>query len=108
MAVLRRPANVHIGPFTFNVVFSEPRDHTESEEYGHTEIKKCEIWIDATCAESIQRETLMHELIHACFLVSELSEERRYRPERYIRATSPTLLDTLRRNPVLKTYLLAP
>jgi hypothetical protein len=76
---------------------------------GHIHYRKGAISIYPGMPVSRERETLLHEVLHGViqavgskYALAENGDEC----EALIRAISPTLLDTLRRNPRLVRYLL--
>lgn len=73
--------------------------------YGVTRRKKTRIDFDDTVSPSQQRDTLLHEVLHAILTDSpfRLSNDDE---ERAIRAVTPGLLAALRDNPDLVKFLL--
>jgi hypothetical protein len=104
------PVSVLVGPFSYRVVFSADRikeleKESNTELYGITSHGDLEIALQPDCAEMVIRETLLHEVLHALFyntgLTERLSEKME---EQVIRSLSPALFDLLRRNPALLPY----
>lgn len=76
---------------------------------GHTSTHKHEIWCDPSGAETLVRETVLHEVLHALFddsgapIADDVDQE-----EIVIRALSPRLYAVLVENPGLVAYLTEP
>lgn len=112
----RKPTRIHVGPFTWHIDWtitgwsqalddaSLGADPDAARTYGMTDKRSCRIWINPHSAEDFQRETLLHELLHACQFVAGLGTTTTD-PEDFIMRVSPLLLDTLTRNKGLLTYL---
>jgi hypothetical protein len=102
------PESVQIGPYRYAV----KADADELMRYEHRQMssvwgcirwKEMDILLDPAADNQRLRETLLHEIIHGCNDVAGtggLTDE-----ERFTTALAPTLLDTLRRNPALVSYL---
>jgi hypothetical protein len=115
----RRPEALLIGPFTWVVKWdqeswSEAFDATilgddpdAARAYGMTDKRSCTIWMNPNNAETFLRETLFHEIMHACQFIAGLSNSKPVVGEDFITRVSPLYLDALRRNPGLVEYLMA-
>jgi hypothetical protein len=92
-------------------IFSASKQENEVL-FGRYDSHESKITIDGSGHPSVQRETLLHEILHAIIGHTNLSSEggplSGDAEEAVIRAISPMLLDTLRRNPKLASYLTAP
>jgi hypothetical protein len=79
------------------------------DPFGRTLHADAQINVRSTQAPPAMRDTVLHEVLHAILWVSglafneQMSEETE---ERIIRNLTPWLLDLLRKNPKLITYLL--
>ncbi len=97
------PSVVSVGPWLFDV---EQVDMLEKS--GRCDFDQCNILINSRIVPQAQRETLLHEILHAVFnavgLDEWLGEEQ---TEDAILRISPLLLDTLRRNPAFLDYVRA-
>lgn len=95
------PKVVRIGPWKFDVVQRDMQDKS-----GLCDFDQCDIIINSRIVEQAQRETLLHEVLHAVMdatgLDEWLGEEQ---TEDAVRRLSPMLLDTLQRNVELVDYL---
>lgn len=98
-----RPTRVKVGPFTWRIIQEDPAD---PETMGETALRELVIRIDGTVTEDIWRETLLHELLHACHLVAGIDADAATTGEGVVTAVSPLLLDLLRTNPRVRAYLL--
>ena len=89
---------LQIGPFNVAVT-TDPRMVDLGEWDGRNLLVK----IRSDQAAGQQRDTLLHEILHA--VVTVVGQECHEGIEDVVAALSPTLLDTLRRNPDLVKYL---
>lgn len=104
--------SVQVGPFRFKIKWSKKalnkhRLKTDLDAVGLTLIDDQMILIDPHVGADMQRETLFHEVLHACWFVCGFRETKKLTEEQTIVALSPVLLDTLRRNPKLVEALLS-
>lgn len=104
---------VRVGPHTYRIKFDTAElnrlavDHGSAQGFdGYTDNDSTTIYVKEELGPSQRRDTILHELIHACNsftgLDSELSEKVE---ERVARRLAPVLLDILRSNPTLLRYL---
>jgi hypothetical protein len=107
---MRPPARLHVGPhqYTVNVDAVRCRDLGVR---GQTDADALAILLNPALPISMQRDTLLHELLHALFDVQGTDVSDRPlldddEEERLVRGLAPLLLDALRRNPRLVTFLL--
>jgi hypothetical protein len=107
---VRPPRRLVVGPHVYSVSFdAEATARTCREQstdlLGHTNHRNLRIMIDPDQAPSQQRDTMLHEALHAVFEVAavQFSSEKE---ESCIRSLTPALLDLLRRNPKLVRFLL--
>jgi len=110
---MRLPSRIAVGPFTLKVDTSKKAQERIDRDndgplYGMWDGRQATILLSTRSAETITRETLLHELLHAIIELSGAaavhikdSDEE----EGIVRALTPMLLDTLRRNPRLIEYL---
>lgn len=99
---MRRPTRVVVGPFTWKVDWTQPAD----DVMGETLLASLTIRVDPTMHEDVARETLMHEVLHACYKTAGIDSTVALE-EQIVSGVSPLLLDALRRSPNLAEYLLA-
>lgn len=97
---------VVVGPLTFEVLFSREKIKKESVENGRQGVMgqfsfgECEIHIDPDYPIQSQRETLIHEMLHAVFHHARIDWEKdKIDEERIVTRISPGLTDTLQRSP---------
>lgn len=116
MAKAKLPDVVVVGPFRYIVSGDELArlrvEHAELKTLsGHTDHDALIVHVDTTAAAApdTRRDTLLHEVLHAVAFTAGISAELgNTKEEEIIRRMSPLLLDTLRRNPALVAYILAP
>ena len=104
------PKQVQVGPFTYSVTVDQAAIDRAGQEgretlYGQTRHTISRILVDPELSADQKRETLQHEVLHACINTSGLAISTTDQ-ENLVGALSPILLDTLRRNPELVEYLL--
>ncbi len=100
-AVSRRPRRIVTGPFTWRIEWVD----LGGEHYGETDQERLLIRMQPDLAPEFERETLMHELLHACYRTAGIDSTVE-REEQIVSGISPFLLDALRRSPGLAAYLL--
>lgn len=100
---MTRPRSVRIGPFTWRIVEQDPADLTTMAE---TALRELVIRIEGAVHEDVWRETLLHELLHACHITAGIVDaDAPVTAEAVVGATSPLLLEVLRRDKRLRAYL---
>lgn len=96
------PRSLWVGPHKYRVLSEERK----TDDFGETNTHRCEIRINRDQCLSQQRETFLHEAIHACTsltgLQSELGDDF---DEKVATRLAPVLLDVLRRNPRAVEFL---
>ncbi len=112
------PTQIRIGPYDFAVrgdmaSVMTAREEGRDQRVGETDTRWLRITVDARLPAGQVRDTLLHEVLHACWYAVGGFDERpdeseRDREERYVARLSPVLLDTLRRNAGLAAFLVAP
>ena len=87
-----------IGPHTWRVVSDPELDRLliASGHLGETVSEQLVIRVRSDLPESVWLETLLHEVLHACWSLSSLPETMGDREEEVIRALSPLLAQTVR------------
>lgn len=103
---------IRLGPHVYRVVRDKTAidlkatEHNERRLYGLCEPTAGLVHIDPTLTDSQQRETVLHELLHACFSVAGMDELMSgTKEERVVRQVAPWLLLLLQSNPKLVRYL---
>lgn len=110
-----RPSEVVVGPYRFRLVFDAEAVDAENDDpkvtlFGTVLERSGMILVRDDVPERSIRETLLHELLHACYIVT--GNPLHYRTptgvdgeELAVASLSPTLLQTLRANPDVASYL---
>lgn len=113
----KRPEVIQVGPFIYTVQWDheswsaafdatiDAADPDVLRAYGMTDQRGSVIYINPNNAETILRETLLHEVMHACQFVAGMPNKAPVAGEEFVTRISPLLLDTLRRNPDLRDYI---
>ena len=99
---MKPPRTIKVGPHDYTIR-PERRD---GDDFAETHTDRCEIIVSGKQCQSQLRDTILHEIFHACSdlagLRFEMGEEN---DERYARRMAPVFLDVLRRNPRLVEFL---
>ncbi len=103
------PATLQIGPYRYAVVCSEEAINKAQVEdktdlHGRHHPGRQEIALNPEQAPDCMADTLLHEILHACVYLSGVDVKGKDE-ERMIGGISSVLLDCLRRNPKLVTFL---
>lgn len=101
------PTSIKVGPFRFSVSLDGRRMSevaVNRQRIGQTDLIHGTIHIEPDMPEQHQRETLLHEVIHAVHYVVNAPEKMTQ--EEAVSNTAPMLLDVLQSNPDLVAYLL--
>lgn len=108
---MKPPKTVQVGPHPYRIKFDDTRCN-DIECRGQTDADQLQIILNSKLPTSMVRETVLHELLHACLDVQgvnvgdkPLLDDDEH--ERLVRGLSPILLDVLRRNRDLAAFLLA-
>ena len=95
------PSPIKVGPYYYRIVWK-----TNSGDMGDSFFEKERIGLDPSLGFGEMRSTLLHELLHCA---SDIGTDRHaYDPRNeddFIQAVEPTLLQILRDNPKLLTWL---
>lgn len=103
---MSRPNSIRIGATKWDIVWSEKKTkrHPEGNDrvLGLTIHKEQTIYIDDSTKECGQKDTLLHEVLHAIMGVYSFAPSARgkelEREEKLICSMTPALLDTMQRN----------
>lgn len=109
------PETIQVGPIRWRIAYSqettdkmrEASDHPR--QMGECDVVTATLTIAVGMPDDVERETVLHETLHAIQAVLGNPVEHKRGSdleEAFVASTSPLLLDTLRRNPALVTYLL--
>lgn len=108
---MKPPRRIKVGPHDFKVLRSKAairkREWLHKEElYGETNLPAQEIIVHPTQGPSQLRDTVLHEVLHACAAVAggPIPQEDE---ERFVRPVATVLLGVLRDNPKLVAFLTA-
>src|SRR4051812_13625827 len=103
---MKRPESVVIMGLRFRVE-ERPRDEIQQSAMGHSALRQQILAISSEQHPQQERDTLLHEVVHMLLRTLDLDGHRA--DERFVNTFTTGLLDTLRRNPELVSYLeLAP
>lgn len=105
------PGAIIVGPAVYEVVLDKAEMNAVCREemrdlLGSTSHRKLVITIDPDQAPGCMRDTLLHECLHTLAMTTDAFDSRE-QEEAGVGRLSPVLLDLLRRNPGLVSYLLA-
>lgn len=79
-----------------------------TDKLGETVLDAGLINIRASAPEDVKRDTMLHEVLHACIGVAGHSSFFGDKEEHMVALLTPVLLHTMRENPDLAAYLLEP
>lgn len=104
------PERVIIGPMIYGIAndiatYAQSVVDTNEQVYGRVNYGECQIILDPKQHDQHKRVALLHELLHACWHVTDPLDPSNCE-EMAVRAITGPLLDVLRRNPELVAYLL--
>lgn len=100
---MKLPRHVHIGPHRY-AVHSDQQAQTELDELGQTgatDHAQLLLYVSGAGADTVQAETLLHEILHACWDQTALRDFDEGVQESVIAGLSPLLFGVLRANPKL-------
>lgn len=109
---MKPPSSIVVGPYTYDVVVDETAILRASFDggspvAGNTDESAQRIALDPALERDAMAECLVHELIHVLILQAPLGLTDA-EGERVAHAFGYSLLDALRRNPELVSFLTAP
>lgn len=81
----------------------EPADGEHLDNLGEWDIRTATVRYDSTSTHDVQRETILHEMLHVILEHTDVEHEQH---ENLIRAVSPLLLHLLTVNPRLVQFLI--
>ncbi len=98
---MKPPRHVKVGCHTYKVAVEK---HGLMSDMGHCDVDAGVIGINGQQYPSAMRDTLTHELLHACLAPMNLDEDTE---ERIVSVLAPTWLGVIRDNPKLVDWLRA-
>lgn len=105
---MERPTRLKVGCFIWTIKWSERID-LENSDMGATITDRCEIWMATKYPLQVQRETLLHEILHVVahdsFYQRTDGEDQDQAEERMCRLFSPRLMQIFRDNPDVTKFL---
>lgn len=100
------PATLRIGPYSYRVVIDTEWCAEHNLAGQHRPMDEA-IVLHGEQSPARAADSMLHEVAHACLDVADhASDDEAEHDERVIRTLTPTLIDTLKRNPALVGYLL--
>jgi len=105
------PESVQVGPYVYTIIadavrMAECEKESREELFGMTLHKSLEIIIQPDAADTVIRETLLHEVLHAVLYNTGISDRMTEKTEEHlIRALSPALFVLLRDNKKFLGYI---
>lgn len=97
------PSVIVVGPYHWRVRYVDFR----GDYYGRSSYSELEIYIDPSLPLDQLKETVLHEVMHACLFVgnSGSSPGRLISDDGFIESSVPTLLGVMEQNPELVHWL---
>lgn len=92
-------------PFTISWIEGSPGPLSQAHRLGTSNVSDQLIAVKGDQGENQQRDTLLHELLHACFNITGALPNEKVQ-EQAILALAPVLLDVLRSNSAVTTWLI--
>jgi hypothetical protein len=108
---VKPPAKVKVGPHTYTVVVDRAAIDRLSAEGGEKRLGECDaqrltITVDPDQAPSQLADTLVHELLHACFdLIGAGEDISNETEEKLVRRLSPVLVSMIKDNQRLASWI---
>lgn len=108
---MKPPSSVRIGPHNYSVIADvtailKISAEDNERKLGTCDTRMCVINVDPEQADSQLRDTVLHEVLHACFdLIGAGEDISDDTEEKLVRRLSPVLMDVINKNPRLMTWL---
>jgi hypothetical protein len=103
---VRPPKKIKVGPFTVQTRLEPELQAMTDSLVGLWQDKLLTVLLDAGMTDELEKETLLHELLHAVWDCTGLSKRiDDDQEEEVIRCLSPLVFGMLRANPDLVEYL---
>jgi hypothetical protein len=111
---MKAPKKVKVGVHTYKVVIDRAAidacsvaGGVESARLGDCNHENLTITLEPHMASSMLKETLLHEVLHACFgVIGAIEDVDDKTEEKLVLRLSPVLMGLLRENPKLIEYIL--
>ncbi len=107
-----RPTTVVVGPHVYEIVFSDEEINRIGNDsrveflMGHHSARQSKIYIrDTGLSVTQERDTLLHEILHAVWSMVGLDEMSDLSEEQIINAIAPSLLAALTGSPEVTLWL---
>lgn len=103
---MKRPKQLYVEPFAYRVQY-EPEWSIKTGNMGNCVTDTQTIYVDASLTEQAERDTVLHEVLHA--LWSQTGLQKAYtedQQEDVVWQLTPRLLAVLKDNPDFVTWLL--
>lgn len=105
MAAVAMPTSVKVGAHVYNV-FRKSAAELGDDNLGHCDSAALQIWVKQRLRKTKAQEILIHEILHAITLQA-LGCDRPYEDEEFIVVIAPLLLQVVRENPDLVSYIVS-
>lgn len=104
------PSKIRVGSTTYAVRYNKAELDAisvaqKSDYVGHTHHHQLVMTVDDTVASEVMRDTVLHEVLHALWYSTGLTEFAEFTEEQAVSVLAPALMSVLRNNPVLVQYL---
>ena len=106
-----RPHFIRVGAHKYDVVYSTEELalvglREKATLLGHTDHWGLMITIHSDLSHTVERETLLHEVIHCIWTVSGVSSLKSITEEQMVRGVEHVFFQVLTNNPIFLKYLL--
>ena len=99
---------INVEGLDFKVTF-DPKLFADGQKFGICKFYEARIIVDSSTHPLMQKETLLHEVIHACLNrqgLEQQSEEAMLIEENFVNKLVPSLLQTMKKNKEFTRYIL--
>lgn len=100
------PNKVQIGPYNFKIITMENLSSEDKKVDGYIDFENCEIYIEQNICDDVKKTTLLHEILHAILMQSDIDSSGDNVIHKAVNIISMGLLDVLRRNQDILKYLI--
>jgi hypothetical protein len=99
------PKTVRVGYADYAVVSMSPEEAAQADHFGITDVNTFEMRIDFATAEPRRVNTVLHELMHACWDAAQLRDTED--EEKAVAGLANVLCQVIRDNPALIVRMVA-